>query len=415
MAAAIAARYDAPAYFFRAGARTRTDLCLNHLCAELILRHNLAPDHLPEHAGENASFLSELLEQAAAGQRPVWLVIDGLDEVGHAGDGPGMPLPDQLPPRAFVLLTHREGVGSPLVAPGADTVVETLSLSAAVADDGRRRQRDDVKAYVHHRVTRDASRRRGYRTRSAACLARRCRRGLGHRQRRQLHLSRIRAQGPRRRPGARTCHHGSPSRSGPAYYQTMWKRMRPDANASDSSWELWDRLRLPVLKHLAVAAEAVTLQWLADHTGQASTDIRRRVLDAWPRFLAHVDQQPRRWHIVHQSFRDFLRSTDEVDVDGSARHRRRLLPRRPQALERHDGYALRHLTMHLRVAGKPSHLFELIEDRAWRTAQLGKTRARAPFSMTSSRPGSSPPNSTPTTCDTAARRDASAAKLTTPS
>jgi hypothetical protein len=121
LAAAVAGRYGAPAFCFSETAgRTRADQCLNHLAVELILDRQLAYEHLPEHAGQSASFLARLLHEVAAAARPVWVVIDALDEVDCSSGGTRLPLPDRLPGGAFVVLTHRDGVPAPLVAPGSD-------------------------------------------------------------------------------------------------------------------------------------------------------------------------------------------------------------------------------------------------------------------------------------------------------
>jgi hypothetical protein len=96
IAEALAGRYQCPAYFFsQAAGRTRPDRCLNHLCAELILRFGLPYDRLPDGAGESAGFLSALLTEAAGLQTPVWLVIDALDEAESSAHGVSLPLPEE--------------------------------------------------------------------------------------------------------------------------------------------------------------------------------------------------------------------------------------------------------------------------------------------------------------------------------
>ncbi|MGH8064427.1 MAG: DUF4062 domain-containing protein [Candidatus Entotheonellia bacterium] len=66
LAAEIARRYRAPAFFANASiGRTRSDQCLNHLSADLIVRFGLEHDHLPDRAGEDSTFLRRILAEAA--------------------------------------------------------------------------------------------------------------------------------------------------------------------------------------------------------------------------------------------------------------------------------------------------------------------------------------------------------------
>ena len=66
LAAEIARRYRTPVFFASASiGRTRTDQCLNHLSADLIVRFGLEHDHLPDRAGEDSTFLRRILAEAA--------------------------------------------------------------------------------------------------------------------------------------------------------------------------------------------------------------------------------------------------------------------------------------------------------------------------------------------------------------
>ena len=280
-----------------------------------------------------------------------------------------MPLPERLPDGAFVVLTHREGVGPPRVAPGSSTEVRTLSLSAARTNEGVAHQLQDVLAYVYDRVTRD-------RAVNAAI----------HRAQPPVTLDEaaevlaVASEGnfvylvfllqDLAEDAVPSLDSTALPRGLSAYYQTMWAHMLPHTDAPDRAWDLWARLRRPVLERLAVAAEPVTLEWLGDHTNQPPNDIHRRALDAWARFVPHIDEDPPRWRIIHQSFREFLRSTDDIDVDGAHGAVAGYYLADPQRWDAHEGYALRHLAAHLRAARDHARLLALIDDSAWRAAQI---------------------------------------------
>ena len=168
----------------------------------------------------------------------------------------GLPLPEQLPSRTYVVVTHRPGSYPPTVRAGSGTRIETLVI-AADADD----QLADVRDYLRHRATRD--------------------------------LDVIAALGRANPPLAAdkvvdllaTASDGNfmyaayalddlasgaaPSLADPTmprglayYYRRIWDTMAAGALADTQQWQ---RLHGPVIAHLAVAGEPVTLQWLADH------------------------------------------------------------------------------------------------------------------------------------------------------
>jgi hypothetical protein len=131
-------------------------------------------------------------------------------------------------------------------------------------------------------------------------------------------------------------------------------------------WGEWRRLYQPVLGLLAVAAEPITAEWLADHVGQGAEpdEVTERVLDPWRRFLRRDGQT---WRIIHQSFADFLR--EKLDLQTFHRRVSDYYRLEPTRWSQHAGYAHRHLSTHLRQAADAAGLFALVDDPAWYTAQ----------------------------------------------
>lgn len=361
LATEIAARRNAAAFFFSASAgRTQAHQCLNHLSAELIDAYDLPHDRLAEHSGQSSSYLSRLLNEAVQGGRPVWLVLDALDEAQSAG-GPsvGLPLPDQLPSGTFVVLTQRSGTHSPAPLPGSGTALETLTISA-----GDRDQRLDVLAFLRDRVNRDNA------LKSALARARPRIQAVDF-----ARLLATNSEGnfmylayvlddliadPTPSVTSDTLPRGLTD-----YYERMWSVIADQAVAD---WQQWEQLHLPVIEHLAVAGEPITLRWLGDHVGRPAAEIQRRALTAWQRFLQHSHDREH-WRVIHQSFRDFLARTNEVDLPAVHRSIADRYLANAERWEDHSGYPSRHLSFHLREARDHNRLFELVENPAWREAQ----------------------------------------------
>lgn len=317
LAIAIAARHGAPLYLFneREG-RARGERCLEHLCADLIDRHGLAYDHLPARAGEDAGMFERLLEEAA---KPAWVVIDALDEAV------ALALPEALPDGAFVVLTHRPGDYGPAARPGTGQHELVLRADAET-------QRDDLAAYLRARAADDRVR-AALDVPPAVFVERLLAAGEGN----FMYVAYVLAD--LLDPATPAPRLDALPRGLDRYYKAI---------APDREWDA-------VIELLAVAGEPVTPAWLEELTGHPA----RRALRPWRRVLREDDGA---WRIVHKSFRDFL--DDELDLAGAhgvvAAHFR----------SRWDGYASRHLTMHLRFAGRLDELLELVERPDWRGAQL---------------------------------------------
>ncbi|MGC8960459.1 MAG: trypsin-like peptidase domain-containing protein [Chloroflexia bacterium] len=156
LAAEVARRYQTPIFFLNAsGGPVRAERCLRHLCAELIGRYGLPYDHLPEHAGEDASFLCQLLAEAVEARpgKPLLLVIDGLDEADPVPPGYNwLLLPRRLPQGAYILLTQRPGDYPLCTGPG------TQMEEREIRRDDPEQQRD-IEAFLRQEAERAEIRR----------------------------------------------------------------------------------------------------------------------------------------------------------------------------------------------------------------------------------------------------------------
>jgi hypothetical protein len=357
LAAAIAARYDAPAYFFNeAAGRVQPEACLNHLSVELIGRYALREHaHLPVHAGENASFIARLLATAvASADEQVLIVIDGLDEtLPTTGTRPRLPLPQRLPDGVFVVLCHRPGS-----FPLSGSAIRELTISADTD-----LQRRDVVTYLRRRVADpDVSARlagaQGTLT-PTQFVRRLADASAGNFMYVSYAISELLSSGAAAPPNSAL------PRGLTNYYQRMWDGMR---EAAGHDRRLWTELQRPVISLLAVAGEPVELQWVSKLLGKPAIDVQDQALRAWQPFLQHTGSETRRWRIVHQSFREFLADTNELDLRTAH-----------QAVADHygdparwaadDGYAMRHLSSHLLAAGDHTALVSLVDDARWADAQ----------------------------------------------
>jgi hypothetical protein len=368
LAAEIAKRYTAPAYFFSASeGRTRHDQCLNHFCAQLIARYELPYDHLPERAGQDASFLKRLLREAAERHRsdkPLLLVIDALDEADpvHAGQT-WLRLPTRLPEGVCVLLTHRPG-NYPLTT-DARTPVERFSL----AWNDPNQQRDIV---VH--LQRQAERPEIGRALESAdppvpvnefvAVLKSASEGNF------MYLAYVLADIECAEPGYHRLSLDELPQGLRGYYEQFWARMKQPVDKE--GWSVWDDLRRPVIALLGAAQEPVTVEWLAVHSGCEAVEVRERVLHRWQRFLrCERHNGPETWHIVHHTFAEFLaQKLDLITVHAQISDRylsawgglnEVLACLHDEEWRNLDGgYGPRHLVVHLAAAGRTAEVHQLL-------------------------------------------------------
>ena len=363
LAAKAARRFEAPAFFTNASrGLARPDQLLNHLSVVLIARFDLPHDHLPNRAGEDSSFLSSLLNEAAEkATDPIWVIVDALDEADEPVAGRNtMLLPMRLPPHVYFLLTQRPGDYPLVTDPATPVIAYPISWDAPM-------HQSDVEAYLQEQAGRPEIA-RAYETARPPVdpptfVSRLKQASQGNFIYLSYLLADIAAAAPDLLPlDLEAIPHGLDG-----YYGQMWLRMETIAKAEGR--EEWKSLHRPVAGMLAVAGEPVTVAWLADLSGNDPQDIRDQVLIPWRRFLiAESGQVPERWRIVHRSFGDFL--SHKLDLPSMHGRVAAYYREQPERWAAHDGYAARSLSTHLRLAGDAGGLADLVINRAWYERQL---------------------------------------------
>ncbi len=361
LAAEIARRHGATAFFANASSGlTRPDQCLNHLCSDLIARFGLDYGHLPARSGEDSKFLVQLLTEAAArSPAPIMLVVDGLDEADDPVPGRNcLLLPDRLPARVFVVVTQRPSVTA--IATGAGTPIEELVISR-----GSTEQRQDVEAYLRRQSHQPTLRERltAASVNPENFVALFATASEGNFKYLDYTIAEFTAE-PVGEGGFDVMRlpHGLEG-----YYSQFWARM--EATGKADGWTEWNQLFRPCMAFLAVAAEPVSLQWLATHVKREPEEILERVLVPWRRFLSCAKREfGETWRVVHRSFADFLGK--RLDLEAMHRAIAAFYRADPLRWEEHGSYASRHLAWHLRHGRDFAGLFSLVDDSAWYHAQL---------------------------------------------
>jgi hypothetical protein len=354
LAAAIAARFEASAFFFgpRLGGRSPQG-CLRHLCAEVILRHELDHEYLPARAGQDPNFFVQVLREATMRSgEPVWVVIDALDE---ADDHGATVLPETLPAGAFLVVTHR-----PIDLPVTREAGVPLLRCELRPDDEM--QRDDLLQYVEQRLRadRELAARLDEADVTADALAQRSAGNF-------VYLIYVLADAA----GGAATRVGDLPEGLADYYSLFWSGFEAGRRTDR---ETWRALHRPVLEVLTVAREPVPVDWLADLTDCEPEDVEDLALRDWERFLSRYPDE--RWSMVHESVADFLRT--KLDIP-KAHARIAQHFRAPERWGEHDGYASRHLMAHLRAAGELDALVALADDPRWENAQLSADPSGARF------------------------------------
>lgn len=351
LAAHFAVRNHAPVFFADASlGLVRAEQCLKHLSAEMIDRYGLSNQALAEESGTDATtFAAIVADVAGRHDGPLWLVVDGLDEVteAHPGGNP-LSLPRHLPANAFVLTTSRE----PASELEVDSITPLLSLrlSAEGADERR-----DLERYVLHRLQTDISLAAPVAA-SELSVMELARRVADAADGNFMFVTYVLAD-----VGDGKIDIEAPPEQLAGYYERrFWSVMEPMRARSD---EKWRALFKPIITSLAVAAEPVDVVWLEQQVGRPAEEIEYEVLRPWRRFLRTTEIEGKQgWLIVHRSFADFL----GTKFDLKAAHRAVA-----ETLHSHPGaYASRHLTEHLRAGDEIDALLDLVRGPAWEEAQL---------------------------------------------
>ncbi len=359
LAAAVAIRLHAVAFFADEGRDlTKPERCLNHLSSALITRLHLPHPDLPQRAGEDSSFFEALLEEATERQAPLWLVVDSLDVAEEPAPGRNtLLLPAHLPAGVYCFVTQRPG-DYPLMT-DQDTPIVDVEIN-----DSSPMQKSDIAAFLERQVAKPdiaaALHRLAPAVDPAGFVAQFSELSEGNFK----YLSYLVADlSSGAMPFSLSRPEGLP-RGLRGYYLAIWLHMEALAKKDAEGQSLYRR----IIGLLAVSREPVTLEWLAEVGAADPAEVRERVLSTWYRFLSverrgHVE----RWHLGHRSFGDFL--GEKLHLIGSHEAVVRYFADRAH-WARHEGYASRHLTTHMHLAGDSAGLFALTGNRAWYERQM---------------------------------------------
>jgi transcriptional regulator with XRE-family HTH domain len=357
---------------------------LENLSAQLIIRFgldDLAPGGmLPEWVQTPGGF-ERILSQAAALAResgvPLVLVVDGLEEAEHDGDGLPFGLPLLLPDGMHVICTYR--TGTPLSTP------EVPLLPLRISKDDPRNL-SDIRAFLAAAAHGELASRLAEAGTSPASftdlLARRCE-GVWVYLRYVLEELRL---------GLRSADAIGDLPAGlRGYYADQVRRWQRDPS--------WEDCLLPLLATLGVAGEPLPAATLAALAGDLDIRAVRRLCDWTLRPLLGTTRSeirsPVRYEVYHASFRQVLKAehTEPASSPGAIRydlealadqlgeatgqahsriadiylsrfgglaHGLPYLAAEPRSAGADDGYPLRHLARHLHHGGRTSDLHKLL-------------------------------------------------------
>jgi serine/threonine-protein kinase len=369
LAIEIARRHDAVVFLASAGSNAhRPEQFLEHVSADLIVRHQLDYATLPARAGDDATFLSRILgESVRAAGGPVWVVVDGLDEADPPSPGANpLLLPSKLPDRVYMVVTRR--TGRLLTKPGTRVRRYTLRRDDPL-------QIADIEEFVRDSVARDG--------RIADALVSGdppvspddfVTRLVGASEGNFMYVSYVLADLAERGPETPPLDLFNLPPGLEGYYDQFWDWM---SSALPQGWPEWEGLYLPIIGCLAVAREAVTADWLAAQVGRSPNEVRVRVLEPWARVLNQGRQGD--WRLVHRTFGEFL----EKKLDMREAHRKvaeYYAVQRWGQFGQWDLYGLRHTATHLAEAaglstGQQRHelialLARLVTEQGFQQAHL---------------------------------------------
>jgi tetratricopeptide (TPR) repeat protein len=375
IAAELTKRYGASAFFLSATVgRTRPEHALNSISAQLIVRYSLPHNYLPAQAGESSDMLYRLLDESTARpeHRPVVVVIDALDEAEPTPPGHNwLHLPEDLPERTYIILTHRPGEYQLRV--DASLPVEDLTITW---DDPL--QQADIEGYLRRQSKRPEIHQALEEAEPQISADRFVTTLREASQGNFMYLYYVLEDIAQRKADYAPLRLDKLPQGLTGYYDQFWTRM---AQAKDEEgWTEWRNLYKPVIALLGAAGEPVTAEWLSDHTGRDVDEIRERALLRWQRFLNREKRDERTsWRLVHQSFADFLAGKEEVELRRTHRSVAEYYLADSARWSTHEGYAPRHLAAHLTKAGMIAELGVLVERRDWYVAQTDYDPSRRTY------------------------------------
>jgi hypothetical protein len=285
----------------RARGTGTTDVFLRNVCSQLILTYGLDYASLPAEAARNGNFLAGLLEKASQASKPstrVVIVVDALDEVGHAPpDGANLLyLPPILPKNVFVIATsRRQELPLRIECPH-----DTIEIKPRSSDN-----REDIRAYLKRK-------------------ARGCKIGAYVRAQKLDRDSFVEIMGEKSQGNFMYLHYVLPEIEKGAYkdlaferlpvglqnyYEDHWRRMGMMAGPPPDT-------KLKVLYILSEVRNPLSRRVLAKYSGVDEVPVQR-VLDEWREFLHPIPGGTiMRYSLYHDTFRDFLNRKDIIQASG---------------------------------------------------------------------------------------------------
>ena len=271
---------------------------LENVCAQLIVRYQLAHAMLPPEASQDSAFLSQLLAEAAseAGNKPVVVLVDALDEAEDAGLAATVNrlyLPAVLPEKVFFILTSREQI---------DYRLDVDRREDLYVRDDDPQNLNDVRAYVRNFLDAHPGqmtpRIAQWQVSADGFVELLTDRSQGNFMYLVHVLEDIRTG--RLSPGTMDNIRDLP-KGLRAYYQRHWRTMR----AQDQ--DRFERVYEPVLRILATVREPVTLSAVQEWTSVEYPRIREVIRD-WRPFLneAPAETGEPLYRVYHASFQEFL-------------------------------------------------------------------------------------------------------------
>ena len=301
---------------------TSTADFLGNVCAQLIVRYGLPHAELPDSALKDSGFLVSLLSEAAAKSagKPVVVLVDALDEAQNPGPGTNpLLLPPTLPEGVYFIVTRRpESAKDP-----AEYRIVADRVKPIFLNEKDPQNREDVRSYVTQfvnvKMNRDTMTQRlaAWGVDEPEFVDVLTEKSEGNFMYLVYVLPDIREK--KLNKDVLDDIHMLPSGL-KSYYGRYWVTIQA-ANPAE-----FIRLYKPIVCQLAVAREAVPVDWLAELTKLPYDEVTS-VLETWSQFL-NIEQDPngtRRYRLYHASFRDFLgeevqlKPSHNIVVDTAAR------------------------------------------------------------------------------------------------
>jgi hypothetical protein len=371
IAAELTKRYQAPACFISANEnRTQPERILNILSTQLIARYALPHTFLPVGAGKTSDWFYERLKEAALKEAainlkslPVVVVIDAIDEADVPPPACNwLYLPKNLPKGVYVILTHRDGNYLLTTDPGVRVKKQIITWDDPL-------QQTDIESHLRRQVKRPEIREVLENATPTVTQEQFIAKLQEASQGNFMYLEYVLDSIISGEAGFTPLDLNKLPQGLRSYYDQFWAGM--EAVRCKEGWEEWSGLYSPVIELLGVALEPVSVEWFADHVGRQPNEIRNRALQVWRRFLNKEQYNNREtWRLIHQSFANFLQEKVEIE----ATHRRLveyyLAFRQEDIYKKHQGYAVRHLSIHLTEAGLWKEKATQIANHKWLAKEL---------------------------------------------